>query len=348
MTAIPDVSVIMANYNGARYLRPALRSLMGQTLTSWELILVDDASGDDSVAVAEQTANGDPRVHIIRQTVNSGPAAARNRALEAASGHWIAVFDSDDLMMPQRLQLLLQRATSDEATIIADNLMLFSDSKPDSKPRRYLRNRLGRSPHWVSLVEFIDSNRLYSLTPDLGYLKPMIRADIVRRLNARYDEHLRIGEDYNFLARIMAHGHQIRLEPAAMYLYRKHPDSISHRMSAAAIHALLDADQRFYRQAGLTHEERTALTRRRHSLESLLIYDGVISAIKDGDPGRGATMALSEPRIWPLLTRPVTSRLKRLGQTLTCKTAARAGYPDIGGQALEDIPRLFMKDGPLL
>jgi succinoglycan biosynthesis protein ExoO len=101
MTATPDVSVIMANYNGARYLRPALHSLMRQTLTSWELILVDDASSDDSVAVVEQTANGDPRVHIIEQTANSGPAAARNRALEAASGQWIAVFDSDDLMVPQ-------------------------------------------------------------------------------------------------------------------------------------------------------------------------------------------------------------------------------------------------------
>jgi len=264
---------------------------MRQTLTSWELILVDDASSDDSVAVVEQTANGDPRVHIIPQTANSGPAAARNRALEAASGQWIAVFDSDDFMVPQRLEQLLRRARTDEATIVADNLMLFSDSEPDSKPRRYLRNRLGRSPHWVSLAEFIDSNRLYSLSY-LGYLKPMIRTDVVRRLNARYDEHLRIGEDYNFLARIMAHGHQIRLEPSAMYFYRKHATSISHRMSAADIHALLDADQRFYRQTGLTHEERTALTRRRHLLESLLIYDGVIAAIKGGNPGRGATMAL--------------------------------------------------------
>jgi hypothetical protein len=109
----------------------------------------------------------------------------------------------------------------------------------------------------VSLAEFIDSNRLYSLSY-LGYLKPMIRTDVVRRLNARYDEHLRIGEDYNFLARIMAHGHQIRLEPSAMYFYRKHATSISHRMSAADIHALLDADQRFYRQDGADAPETLA------------------------------------------------------------------------------------------
>jgi len=322
MTAAPDVSVIMANYNGARYLRAALQSLMRQTLKSWELILVDDASSDESVAVAEQTANGDSRVHIIRQTANGGPAAARNRALDAVSGKWIAVFDSDDLMVPQRLELLLERARADDATIVADNLMLFSDSH--SRPRRYLRNRLGRSPHWIGLAEFIDSTWIYSRTPDLGYLKPMIRADVVRRLGARYDERLRIGEDYNFLVRIMAQGHQLRLDPSAMYLYQKHATSTSHRFSAADIRAILDADERFLRQAGLTFEESASLKRRIRSLESQLIYDGVIAAIKGGDPGRGATIALSQPRIWLLLTRPVTARLIRLSRKLRPDATAPA------------------------
>jgi len=327
MTAAPDVSVIMANYNGARYLRAALQSLMRQTLKSWELILVDDASSDESVAVAEQTANGDSRVHIIRQTANGGPAAARNRALDAVSGKWIAVFDSDDLMVPQRLELLLERARADDATIVADNLMLFSDSH--SRPRRYLRNRLGRSPHWIGLAEFIDSTWIYSRTPDLGYLKPMIRADVVRRLGARYDERLRIGEDYNFLVRIMAQGHQLRLDPSAMYLYQKHATSTSYRMSANEMLALLEAEKRFDRQAALTQEERAALMRRRRSLESLLIYHGVVSTFKLGQTGRGATMALSQPRIWPLFTRSVAARLKRFQQARARQTASRASCPNV-------------------
>src|SRR5258705_1061379 len=312
----------MANYNGARYLRAALQSLMRQTLKSWELILVDDASSDESVAVPSKTAKGDTRVHIIRQTANGGPAAARIRALDAVSGKWIAVFDSDDLMVPQRLELLLERARADDATIVADNLMLFSDSH--SRPRRYLRNRLGRSPHWIGLAEFIDSTWIYSRTPDLGYLKPMIRADVVRRLGARYDERLRISEDFNFLVRIMAQGHQLRLDPSAMYLYQKHPTSTSHRFSAADIRPILDADERFLRQAGLTFEESASLKRRIRSLESQLIYDGVIAAIKGGDPGRGASIALSQPRIWLLLTRPVTARLRRLSRKLRPDATAPA------------------------
>jgi succinoglycan biosynthesis protein ExoO len=198
--------------------------------------------------------------------------------------------------------------------------MVFSDE--DGKPHRYLRNQLGRTAHWVSLAAFMDSNRLYSLTPDLGYLKPLIKGDLVRRLHARYDESLRIGEDFNFLARIMANGHQLRIDPAAMYLYRKHGSSASYRMGARDIRAMLEADQRLYRQAALTPEEHRALLRRKRSLEAQLVYDGVVAAVKHGDTARGATMALAEPRIWPLLTRPLTARLKRLVHTLAHKAAA--------------------------
>jgi succinoglycan biosynthesis protein ExoO len=318
----PEISVIMANYNGAVYLPAALQSLLRQTLKSWELIFVDDASSDESVALVRQFARRDSRIRFFRQSVRHGPAAARNRALDAANGTWVAVFDSDDLMMPERLERLLRRATDDQATIIADNLMLFSEA--DSKPRRYLRNRLGRSPHWIGLAEFVDSNCLYSPTPDLGYLKPMIRTDIVRRLNAHYDESLRIGEDYDFLGRIMAEGHQIRLDPAAMYLYRKHTSSVSHRLTAGDITALLAADQRFRRRADLMYEEIRALDRRRGSLESLRIYDEVIASLKGGNPARGAVTALSQPRIWPLLTRPLAARVKRLAQALANSAVARA------------------------
>src|SRR5262245_53263742 len=110
MTNAPRVSVIMANHNGAAFLRDSLQSLLKQTLKAWELIFVDDASTDNSVALAHQITRHDPRVKILRQSDNMGPASARNHALEAAQGEWIAIFDSDDVMMPQRLELLRERA----------------------------------------------------------------------------------------------------------------------------------------------------------------------------------------------------------------------------------------------
>jgi len=304
--------VIMANFNGTRFLRAAIHSLMKQTVASWELIFVDDASIDGSVAAAHEAANGDPRVKIIAQLENRGPAAARNHALDIARGAWIAIFDSDDLMAPQRLERLLERAHADQASIVADNLLVFSEASP--KPRPYLRNGLGRAPHWLGLADLIDSNCLYSRTPDLGYLKPMIKAEIIAQFEARYDERLRIGEDYYFLASLLAKGQRLRLEPSALYLYRKHGSSISHRMKAADICALMDADERFRKRVLLNHRERRSLNRRRQSLEALLVYDGVVDAIKQGKPARGAGLAMRHPRIWPLLTRPIAARLKRVGQ----------------------------------
>ncbi|HVA12434.1 MAG TPA: glycosyltransferase family 2 protein [Stellaceae bacterium] len=338
MTIAPTVSIIMANYNGARYLPAAIRSVIRQTLRSWELILVDDASTDNSVAAANEAGAGDPRITIVVQSKNQGPAAARNRALAMAKGQWIAIVDSDDVMLPQRLELLLQRAEADSAAIIADNLLVFSET---SRPRPFLSDRLSRAPCWVGLGEFIDSNCLYSRTPDLGYLKPVIRAELIRALMLRYDESLRIGEDYNFLVRLMAQGHRLRLEPTSLYLYRKHEGSISHRLRAADIFGLIAAERRFSEHArALGPDVIAALKRRRRSLESLAIYDDVIATIKRGDLVRAARRASLNPHMWPLLTRPISARLKRLGKKSALSMRRFRPQPDdeaeLSGMLLQD------------
>jgi succinoglycan biosynthesis protein ExoO len=308
----PRVSVIMANHNGRRYLASAIRSLVKQTMTAWELLFVDDASTDDSVALAHETANGDPRIKITPLHDNRGPGAARNQALNVARGEWVAIFDSDDLMDPRRLGTLLARAEGDRAAIVADNLLLFSEAM--STPRLYLKNGRGETPSWIGLADLIKSNCLYSRMPDLGYLKPMIRTELLVKTGLRYDERLRIGEDYYFLASLLVKGRKLRIEPSALYLYRKHEGSISHRMDAAHIHALLDADERFKTSVTLTRRERRCIDRRRRSLEALLVYDGVVRAIKQGRAASGARLAVRNPLIWPLLTRPIAARLKRVRQ----------------------------------
>ena len=314
MSPSPLVSMIMANFNGSRFLRDAIRSLKQQTISGWELIFVDDASHDDGVAMASEEARGDPRVTIVALTENRGPGAARNRALELAQGEWIAILDSDDLMAPDRLERLVDRAARDRAAIVADNLLWFTDAA--SKARPYLKGGAYDAPHWIGLAELIESNCLYARTPDLGYLKPMVKRDLIAQSNVRYDERLRIGEDYYFLASLLASGERLRFEPTAMYLYRKHKGSISHRMESCDIRALMEADERFRMRVPLGPRERQSLNRRRQSLETLLAYDRVIHAIKHGRPARGAGLAMRNPRIWPLLARPIAARLKRVGEAI--------------------------------
>lgn len=312
MSERPDVAIIMANYNGARFIGAAIESVRRQTLTSWELIVVDDASSDDSLAIAEQSAGGDPRIKILAQNVNRGPAAARNRALDLVTARWIAIVDSDDLIPPQRLQSLLRRAHITGAAIIADSLLEFSLR---ARPRPFLPAWLSEETSWISLESFIRSNCLYSRMPALGYLKPMIRMDVVRELGLRYDESLRIGEDYHFLIRMMARGYRLLLEPASFYFYRKHDSSISHRLRESDIMALIAADHRFaQRDIPFAPPVQAALRRRQRTLQSLQAYDNVINALKRGDRSTAAKCAARRPHIWPMLIRPITARLRRLAQ----------------------------------
>ena len=310
----PAVAIVMANYNCARYIAAAIRSVIRQTQTSWELIVVDDASTDGSIAAATEAAAGDPRIKIVAQPINKGPGAARNRALDLVTAKWIAILDSDDLMPAQRLERLLYSAHSAEAVVVADNLMTFSAI---SRPRSFLPERMRRAASWISLAAFIRSNCLYARTPSLGYLKPLIRTDIVRELDLRYDESLRIGEDYNFLVRLMAHGHRLFLEPASVYFYRKHEKSVSHRMRADDISALIAAEEHFVGQGfSFPPPIEAALKRRQHTLRSLLAYDAVLEALKRHDFLRAINRAATHPSIWPMLTQPLSARLRRLARSM--------------------------------
>jgi len=99
---VPRVSVVMAVYNAGRFVREAVGCVLGQTYSDFELIAVDDASSDDSLAILESF--GDPRIRTIRHAVNVGAALSRNDALRAARGELIAIMDADDICIPTRFE----------------------------------------------------------------------------------------------------------------------------------------------------------------------------------------------------------------------------------------------------
>jgi succinoglycan biosynthesis protein ExoO len=194
---------------------------------------------------------------------------------------------------------------------VADDLLIFSDA--DRMPRPFLPKKFGAHPCWIGLAQYVDSNRLYSRVPDLGYLKPFIATDLLRRTAIQYDERLRIGEDYEIMARLLSTGTRIRLEPTANYLYRKHPQSVSHRIDSAHIAALLEADERLVDSMGeLRPNVARAFARRKHSLNAMLTYDRVVVSIKAGRYAKAASLIAQAPQIWPLLGRPVRARLERV------------------------------------
>ena len=99
------VSVIMACHNGERYLRQAVDSVLAQTYADWELLIVDDASADESVVIAEEYCARDSRIRLLYTERSTGmPATTRNVGIEAAAGRFIAFLDCDDQWLPGKLE----------------------------------------------------------------------------------------------------------------------------------------------------------------------------------------------------------------------------------------------------
>ncbi len=98
------VTVITAVYNSEKYLSESMLSVVNQTFTDWELILVDDCSSDSSISIIKDFVKNDSRIKLIQLTENSGAAVARNVAILAAQGRYIAFLDSDDLWKPNKLE----------------------------------------------------------------------------------------------------------------------------------------------------------------------------------------------------------------------------------------------------
>lgn len=97
------VSIIMPSYNTAKFISGSIGSVLAQTYSDWELIIVDDCSTDNTDEVVKSFLS-DSRIKYIKNEKNSGAAVSRNRALREAKGKWIAFLDSDDLWMPDKLQ----------------------------------------------------------------------------------------------------------------------------------------------------------------------------------------------------------------------------------------------------
>lgn len=98
------VSIIMPTYKCGKFIGESIRSVQAQTYQNWELIVVDDCSGDETISIVLDLKKSDDRINIYQNSSNSGAAVTRNTALRNAHGRWIAFLDSDDLWEPTKLE----------------------------------------------------------------------------------------------------------------------------------------------------------------------------------------------------------------------------------------------------
>ena len=308
----PTVSVIIANYNGSAHLADAIKSIQKQTLRNIEIIVSDDASDDSSVAIITRLMADDARIRLLTSDCNRGPAVARNKALDIALGEWLAIVDSDDFIHPTRFATLVQAAEFDGADIVADDLLIFN-SDSSFPPKTLLKGEWTKAPFWIDAVSFIRENNFYRRGPILGYLKPLFRSALVRANAVRYDETLRIGEDYNFVLALLRSGARFRVHPNILYFYRQHSLSISHRLQTKVLEALKFADLRLLGELLSTEQHlRLKINARIRSIDTALAYEEILDSLKARNWVQASRTIAANPRTIALLRLPILARLRRL------------------------------------
>jgi succinoglycan biosynthesis protein ExoO len=323
--AAPRVSLMIANYNGGPFLEDAVRSAMRQTVEDIEILIADDMSSDDSPQTARRLELLDARVRFIPAERNTGPAGARNRALAAARGEWVAVLDSDDLMHPSRLEHLLAAAQDRGADIVADDLVVF-DHALHGKAARFLQQPESDAPFELTPQRYFRQTVMYGAKPNLGFLKPMIRRAALEAAGLRYDEDLRIAEDDDLIVRALAAGLCYWVVPQLTYFYRKHGQSISHRTSVADLEAMAKVSERIPTLfPSADAPTRHAIARRMGATRDALVFEHFLKAARERRLPAALKTLAGRPLAARLLRLPLAARLRlrKKGQVASCADGQR-------------------------
>jgi succinoglycan biosynthesis protein ExoO len=212
----PTVTVLIAAYDAETFLHRAVASAAAQSLPVAEILIVDDASTDGTVAVAQRLSEADPRIRVIALPTNGGPSAARNAGLDAATGDWIAVLDADDAFEPDRLERLLKLAQEVDADIVVDNFRYYNPTRK-TLGAPVLDDRVPDS--LITFEEFLARARPFMPDTDWGLLKPIFRRAFLVQHQLRYPLKTRHGEDFLFLCEAFLNRARYAVCRQAGYLY---------------------------------------------------------------------------------------------------------------------------------
>ncbi len=207
MKNAPRVSVLVAAHDGEAFIGEALESLGAQTFRDFEAIVVDDGSTDGTAALVSKLAATDPRFRLIRQA-NGGTQAARNTALAAARGSWVALLDQDDVWLPRKLEVQLALADVDRnANLLFTNYRVWDGT-------RMLETRYTRSD------KFPEGDVAIGLARSCLFQAStvMVPRELVVSLGG-FDPDLRNAGDWDLWLRVAERGMKARgsFEPLVLY-----------------------------------------------------------------------------------------------------------------------------------
>ena len=207
----PKISVIMPVYNAEKYLDESVLSILNQTFTDFEFIIVNDCSTDNSLKIIKEYAKKDKRIKVINSKKNFGAAKSRNKGLKIANGKYIAIFDAGDISLKNRLELQYIFMERNKEIFLCG----FSAIAIDEKGKK--------------LGIFKKFNNPKKIKNKLLKGNPIVHSSVIfRNTNSYfYREKFESTEDYDLYLRILSKGKKITNMPDFLIKYRINQDSIS-------------------------------------------------------------------------------------------------------------------------
>lgn len=212
----PRVTVLLPVHRGADHVGGAVESVLAQTFSDFELLVVDDASPDDSAAIVESYR--DPRIRLLRNEHNLGQTASLNRGLAEAAGAYVARLDQDDRCLPHRLERQVAVLDAEPAVALVSGWMRIVDD--DGNQLGLLRG------HLDDYVDYVFGCLIGRL--EIGHPAATFRRDAVTALGG-YDPDARLAEDKDLWRRLALARHDARIVREPLVVYLAHTGSQSRR-----------------------------------------------------------------------------------------------------------------------
>ena len=214
------VSIVMAVYNGQEYLQEAVDSILCQTYTGFELIIINDASTDRTRELLAQIT--DKRVKVIHLEENKGAAFALNLGIEKAKGKWIAVHDADDLSYPWRIEKQIDYLNKHRDLVAAGSFIECIPGRKDHIPKQNISGL-------EKLINRVQTSEEIKL--ELYRTCPLTHGTMIYSKKAfinlgKYNSDLKISYDYDLWTRLTTVG-KIKKIPEKLYKYRMHSNSLT-------------------------------------------------------------------------------------------------------------------------
>ena len=217
----PLVSVIIPVYNASSYLAECVHSVLLQTYSHLEILLVDDGSTDDSLSICQQLSQEDNRV-IVYSKQNGGASSARNLGLRHAHGYWVVFVDSDDLVKCDYIQHMMKAALQSKVDFVISGLQYWDESNDSRVDKLYPSVFLKDNELFFSLLDY----RIYD---NGGPISKLYKVSILNKHAIFFNEKMHYAEDCDFMLKYIRHIDSLRFISEVDYIYRLLPTSLSHR-----------------------------------------------------------------------------------------------------------------------